>query len=331
MLKVLAISALVLAVVLGLFAYRMSSSLIHQNTQAQPQANASEQAQTMAVVAVRPLQANQPIAADAVKRVPVAVPPLEYYQQTQAVIGKRPLVNVPVGTTLVPSDFQSANNLSHNIPAGYVGMSLKIDDVIAVGGLVAPGDHVNVLVYVRNNGQQVEDAQARILLKDAVVIALNGKQPSTVEVPKDNNDRSDDRRERRQVQRRQTPNVVLAVPKDDATRVMLGASVGELRLALLPKPEPVPVAEPTMLADSATAQPGPAAIAPQATLAADAADKSSDDSQKIDPIKAQRPITLSELTRLKKEQKKKHHASQPKRHYQPSVIVYRGNEVSRER
>lgn len=313
LLKGLAIASLVVAALLGFVAYHMSSTLLHHDATAQASQTAAQAPKTRALVAVKPLQANQPIAKDAVKLVPVSVTPAHYFISSRDVVGKRPLVSVVVGTTLTPAIFQSAGTLSHHIPAGDVAMSLRIDDIIAVGGMIVPGDHVNVLVYVRNQGQQVKNAQARILLKDARVLALNGKQAMAPRKPSKAESREKLSHERH------TRNVVLAVPQADTTRVMLGASVGKLRLALLPQPAQVAT---NTSEDTARTS----VIAPQESnsVAKIAASK--------DAISSQKPITLRELTKLQENKDAPRHAGHHKQHVRrASVIVYRGDDVSRER
>ena len=71
-LKIVAIVAVILAIVLAFAGYRMSRSYAEQAEQAQRQAQTqaaaprSDAAQTLAVVALKPLAAYQPIARDAV-------------------------------------------------------------------------------------------------------------------------------------------------------------------------------------------------------------------------------------------------------------------------
>lgn len=294
-LKMLALVSLVIAALLGLTAYRMSSRLVHTAASTQTERAATPDAKTQAVVVVKALLANQPIPADAVQVVPVAVAPAHFFSENQAVVGKRPQVAVAVGTTLTPEYFQAPNSLSHQIPEGHVALSLKIDDVIAVGGLVAPGDLVDVLVYVRNDGREVESAQARVLLHAATVLSLNGQRVEVQPEPEAEPPKPDSRRRAAPArsQERHISNVVLAVPEADATRVMLGASVGELRLALLPQPDDAPADETPALPHLAVVDQPAATAAKTATPEAELAAQ----------LAAQKPITVTELTRLKAAQK----------------------------
>jgi pilus assembly protein CpaB len=300
-LKVLALVALALAVGLGLMAYRMSQDIAKPSPVAQPDGGPAP-AQTMAMVAIKPLVAYQAVAADAVALVPVAVLPAEYYSKPEEVVGKAPLADVPTGTTLGPRYFREANTLVRSIPSGFQAMSLEINDVIAVGGFVRPGDLVDVLLYIRASGREVEDSQARILLREARVLAYEDRILNDAEL----SDAGTGGATPAQQRARRIRTAVLAVPETDTTRVMLGASLGELRLALRGAlPEAVDEA-----ADEAPA-PGELLATPAATPPVAA------------PAASEQVITLRELAEIK--QKKQGPAAQAQD--APPIVIYRGSDV----
>jgi pilus assembly protein CpaB len=311
-LKILALLALVLAAGLGLVAYRMSQTMVTPSV-ADPTENSGAQIQTMAVVAIKPLTAYVAVPAESVALVPVAVLPPEYFSKPEQVVGRAPLTDIEVGTTLAQRFFRDANTLVRSIPPGFQAMSLEINDVIAVGGFVRPGDLVDVLLYIRSTGREVEDSQARILLREARVLAyedrvLNDAEPSDTGQA-DSNNRQTQQRARR------VRTAVLAVPETDTTRVMLGASLGELRLSLRgarPEDETQPGQAETTPGTLATAT-GPARVdAPVSPKTA------------VDPTQKDQVITLRELAGIKKKQ-----GSSTNTQAAPAVIIYRGNEVQR--
>jgi pilus assembly protein CpaB len=229
-LKILALVTLVLALVLGYAAYRMSQG-IGQDAKSAAQAGAAPA--QMAVVALKPIPAFTPIPADAVALVPVAVLPEQYYARVEDVVGHAPLADIGTGVTLTQRHFRESNSLVNSIPPGFQAMSLEINDVIAVGGFVRPGDLVDVLLYIRSSGSEVQDSQARVLLRDARVLAYEDRVLNETQVS--DGAAAADRQKTQQYQRR-VRTAVIAVPETDTTRVMLGASLGELRLALRPQP-----------------------------------------------------------------------------------------------
>lgn len=223
-LKIIAAVMVLLAVVLG----AITVKVYNQNSQRAQQAvaRAEEQQksapQILAVVAAQPLAAYQPIAREAVALVPVAVAPASYYTTLDEVVGKLPLVDVEAGSPLTARIFKEGNVLARTIPPGHEAVSVEINDVIAVGGFLRPGDIVDVLLFLRG-GAGVEQPQARVLLRAARLLAYEER---IIDPPEGAKAEGAEQKSRR------TRTAVLAVPSADTTRLMLGASLGELRLAL---------------------------------------------------------------------------------------------------
>ncbi|MBI2383573.1 MAG: Flp pilus assembly protein CpaB [Gammaproteobacteria bacterium] len=221
-LKIAAVTLVLVAAVLAIVGYRMSRQFAETAEQAAQQVQAAAP-QTMAVVALKPLAAYKPIAKEAVALVPVAVPPTEFYTNLQDVIGKTPLVDVDAGAPITQRYFREGNALARVVPPGFKALSIEINEVVAVGGFVRPGDVVDVLVFLRGGGG-IGEAQARLLLREARVLAYEDRIIDRPEGLKEGEGGGDARRRLR--------TVVLAVPQAETTRVMLGASMGEVRLAL---------------------------------------------------------------------------------------------------
>lgn len=243
-LKVAAVVAVALAVILGGLAWRATQNA----TQAARQEAVQEaiatapvaEPQSLAVVALQPLSANQPVAETAVALKPLAVVPSRYYTSIDDVVGRVPLLDIDAGAPITPRYFKDANVLARLIPEGHRALSLEISDVVAVGGFIRPGDRVDLLVHLRDTEQL---AQSRILLDDVLVLAYEER---IIERPQGVDDPSS------RTQRGRVRTAVVAVPEALVTRVMLGASVGDVRLALrrqqadLAEPEGnVPLVTPT--------------------------------------------------------------------------------------
>ncbi len=300
-LKYAAVGAVLLAVVLGVLAYRMTLSATQAaRQQAQAEIEAEQQASsarptTLAVIALRPLAATQAIVADDVALMPVAVVPQRYFTRVEDVIGRAPLIDVDAGAPVTPRYFRDSNVLARIIPENHQAMSLEISDVVAVGGFVRPGDEVDLLLFVRAADKP---AQARVLLRDVLVLAYEDRiierpQGLTAE-------------EGRPERRSRVRTAVVAVPEKDTTRVMLGASLGEIRLSL--KRQQVAGAENG--GDDASPLPLAQPAEPKA---------------EISPSEKDKVITLDELTRIA--------AVKPKRVAPPPYIieVFRGNESQKVR
>lgn len=228
--KVVAALAIVLTVVLAFVGYRISHQYVESSeraNQAAAQAQAQAAPQTpkiLAVVAVKPLAAYKPIAKDDVVLAEITVAPRDYYTSVEEVVGKEPLVDVDQGAPVTRRYFAEGNVLAKSIPPGFKAVSVEVSDVIGVGGFVRPGDTVDVLLYLRDT-DDISATQARILLKDTRVLAYH-----ELLVDRPEGLREGENNEARSSRRQRT--AVLAVADADTTRLMLGASMGELRLAL---------------------------------------------------------------------------------------------------
>lgn len=328
-LRTFAFVLIVLAVLFGVVAYYMNRQ-IETGPDANVSAPVPEDNSVLAVVAVRPLQPYKEITLEDVSLVPISVQPAQYYTDVGNVVGRQPVRAVPTGSPVTDEAFGRPNALAQAIPPGTQAMSLSISDVIAVGGFVQPGDFVDVLIYLRSAGDQVEASQARILLENARVLAyqeqlINGDA-------KDGEGNAGARRER---------TAVVAVPADQTTRVMLGASLGELRLALRAPEETAPAEADEAAAPEEVAvhsadgsEPMPEALAPAPTqVAMNESDQSSGpsaDSTKEDTNK-ERVITLKELARVKEKQEEQPRTSRPRqsRPRSATIEVYEGSQSTR--
>lgn len=226
--RIVAAVAVLLTVALAVLGWRVSREYAEKSERAQAQvreqAEEKKAPKILAVIAVKPLSAYRKIAKDEVVLGEVSIAPREYYTNLEDVIGREPLVDVDQGAPLTGRYFAEGNVLAKAIAPGFQAVSVEVSDVIGVGGFVRPGDIVDVLLYLRDAGD-VRTAQARVLLEKTRVLAYHELLVDRPEGLKDQEkaDRSQARRQR---------TAVLAVPAADTTRLMLGASMGELRLAL---------------------------------------------------------------------------------------------------
>lgn len=225
--KVVAGVAVFLTLVLAVVGYRVSRQYAENSEQARDQVQAQakkekESPKILAVVAVKPLAAYQKIGKDDVVLAEVTVAPRDYYTTLADVVDKEPLVDVDQGAPVTKRYFAEGNVLAKSVPPGFQAVSVEVSDVIGVGGFVRPGDIVDVLIYLPGGGD-VQNTQARILLKETRLLAY---QELLVDRPEGLKEEEGKERNRRQ------RTAVLAVPDADTTRLMLGASMGELRLSL---------------------------------------------------------------------------------------------------
>lgn len=320
--RIVAIVLGLLAIILAIVGWRMSRSFAESASKAQeqqPVAAAPAVPQIMVVIATKPLAANVPIDKDAVVLAPVTIAPTEYFANVDDAVGRTPLIDIDAGAPVVPRFFKDANIIARGVPDGFRALSLKVDDVVGVGGFVRPGDTVDVLVYIKSvtstptgeksGPDKTEDipTQARVLIRDIRVLSY---EDHLVEPPKGI---PDDKDKQSQNQGRRERTAVLSIPEAQVTRVLLGSSYGELRLALHGTPATTAAAAdaPAISAVGTTVSSLP--LSPEAKAKADAEAE----------LAAAQIITATELTQLIAKGKKKAVRSEGA----PRIEIYRGSDL----
>ncbi|MBE0476582.1 MAG: Flp pilus assembly protein CpaB [Coriobacteriia bacterium] len=83
-------------------------------------------------------------------------------------------VPVSSGEQLSTSRFQypSEAGLAHNVPKDYVAVSLPVDMVSGVSGLLKPGDHVAVILSLADDDEG-DDSVTRIVVRKTRVLAVD--------------------------------------------------------------------------------------------------------------------------------------------------------------
>ncbi len=295
-LKVVTVVLVLLALILAGVSYRVFHSYAEEAQKATVDAKKQATPQILAVVALKPLPAYQPIDRDSVGLVPVTVVPPQYFTSLDDVVKHVPLVDIDAGAPVTARYFKEGNVLAKVIPPGFQALSIEVTDVIAVGNFIRPGDVVDVLLYLRQGSSTgnpaVDQAQSRVLLKDVRVLAYEERIIDRPEGIKDDKSAETQHRQR---------TAVLAVPDADTTRVMLGVSLGEIRLALHnPNPE---AAQAEPLGDNGLPLSAKAIAAREAAKVPDKA------------------ITAAELSRVRPAPKA--------RNANPPIEVIRGSKVER--
>lgn len=164
--KVVAGLLLVVAVVLGIFAW-----MIARQPSAPPVATQAAAPAFAVVVAARALPAGQPIKATDLDMTKVAQSPVGAFSSTSSLIGRVPLVDIGAGQPIV--DGVLLAGLAGRLEPGERAIAIKVDELAGVGAHIHPGDWVDVFMLLRRDGQDGEIArsQARLLLSKVRVLA----------------------------------------------------------------------------------------------------------------------------------------------------------------
>lgn len=185
------------------------------------------------VVLRKALPANTPLTADDVLLERLQVVPAGAFQQVDQVIGRSSARPLAAGSWLDESSFQPGGPLARMIRAHERAVAVGVDDVVGAAGQLYPGDFVDVLLYLREEANNPQSS-AQVVLPALRVLSVGEQMGVT------NDGRPALTAEELKARREQatpgnlasTRTVVLAVPEALASRLMLAAQVGTLRLAV---------------------------------------------------------------------------------------------------
>lgn len=109
-----------------------------------------------------------------------------------------------------------AGDPAKKIPPGYRSVPVKVDNVSGGGGLLRPGNRVDVVVFLRKSNE-VPQTETRTILRDVNVFAVEGVIERSVD---------------KAGQAREARNVSLLVTPKQAEALMLAKELGTLSLTL---------------------------------------------------------------------------------------------------
>ncbi|MDZ4064015.1 MAG: Flp pilus assembly protein CpaB, partial [Coriobacteriia bacterium] len=118
----------------------------------------------------------------------------------------------------------------------YVALSIPVDEVRGISGLVKPGNHVALFATMPTDGK-VEGEFTRMLLADVKVLAVGGAmnvEQTTATDSEPQQGAFGTSRNDEAGQPIDTRTLTVSVTPADAERVVLAASAGTLWVALLP-------------------------------------------------------------------------------------------------
>jgi len=130
------------------------------------------------IVAAKPIAAGEVIQAASLKQVawPKNIPLQGGFQSMAGVTGRAALYPVAAGEPLLSADLATPGSglgIATRIPEGMRAVALRTNDVVAVGGFIYPGSHVDVLVTfgITNHSVPV----TAVVLQDVEVLATGQK------------------------------------------------------------------------------------------------------------------------------------------------------------
>ncbi|GAA4410488.1 Flp pilus assembly protein CpaB [Advenella faeciporci] len=243
--KIVAIGLVLLAAVLGFFAYKMSTApkpepvVVVQQVERPVVASKPTRA---VILAAKDILAGQVIQADMLKEDQWPSVPGNGFANTEDLVGK--VVRFDIAAEEPITKGLLAMGIASYLADGQRAITIPVDEIVGAGNLVAPGDIVDVFFTLNSKGDV--GAQSRLLLPQVRVLAYGDNTVDGPATPPANDER--------QQRTRATPAriAMLAVSLEDVNKLLLATRNGKLQLALraphdenlpdmtlFPEPEPV--------------------------------------------------------------------------------------------
>jgi len=206
------------------------------------------------VVARNDIPAGHLLTAEDLESVTTQQPDKRTFSDTQHLVGKVTSVAVTKGAPIKTSHFPTYSLLGQALAPNERAVAIKVNEVIGVGGFIKPGDHVDVLLYLRADRETGDISSAQVVLTNVKVLAYgalttetepsqeNELMPSAPNKLGTSNSRADSNKEK------DSRSAILAVAEQHISTLMLAESTGVLRLAL--RGESLPNANAHVVSDS---------------------------------------------------------------------------------
>lgn len=168
-------------------------------------------------VAREPLEAGQRLTEEKLAVVSADTPITGALSADQSVIGEPLRSSVRAGELLAEYHLKAGGSLPGSLSMGQRAIAIPVDNVIGAGGLLRPGDRVDVITAFRRSDKDAP--VALVMLRRIEVLAVRGVMDNAAGDDNNSNRRND--------------TVVLSVPEERVSALMLASSEGKLRLAVV--------------------------------------------------------------------------------------------------
>lgn len=221
--KISAALLLIFGVIFGVFAIYSSQTNLNksQNIHVANEKTLQARDEIQVVVASRDLPAGQNLRQEDLVIVKRAQTSPETFLNPHLLIGRTTAVAVVSQAPVLKSHL--IEGISSFLKEGERAVAIKVDEASAVGHKLKPGDWVDVFVVLRQDGQEVNATQSRMLLPRKRVIAYGAKTQS---------DAQDGDAKNNDPQNATARTAVLAVEVQEVNRLLLAEQQGQVQLAL---------------------------------------------------------------------------------------------------
>jgi pilus assembly protein CpaB len=161
----------------------------------------------------------------------VKVAPAGSFNKPEDALGRSALRMLPAGTWLSESSFDAGGSLARMIRPHERALAVAVDEVIGAGGLLSPGDYVDVMLFLPSDGSN-PDKTAQLVIPALRLLSVGELLGPTVDGQAAGKALSNDEKLKLEQRRSSARSVVLAVPEPLLSRLMLASQSGILRLAV---------------------------------------------------------------------------------------------------
>lgn len=246
--KIVGLILMLVALGLAAYAWMLSSRMAAEQKAAQPR-------MLPVVVAKSRIPAGSVIRAEMLKVSMFPSRPDGSFSDVGSVAGKIASTDIAVDEAVLHERLgDGLRSLLQRLDPNERAVAIRVDEVIAVGNKLVPGDMVDVFFTLRRDSSEIANTQSRLLLEKLPVLAFGNWDVGTT------NPGADGEKSARTAEKPRT--AVLAVKTEDIDKLVLAAESGRLILALRPHEQPAP----EVAATTAEASAG-GAVAPVAAVA----------------------------------------------------------------
>ncbi|WP_397450089.1 Flp pilus assembly protein CpaB [Pseudomonas sp. NA-150] len=184
------------------------------------------------LVLVHDLAPNTPLTAADLTLERVKVAPAGSFNKIEDGVGRSALRALAAGTWLSESSFDAGGSLARMIRPHERALAVAVDEVIGAGGQLSPGDYVDVMLFLPQDASNA-DKSAQLVIPALRLLSVGELLGPTVDgQAAGNRELSSDERLKLEQRRSSARTVVLAVPEQMLSRLMLATQSGILRLAV---------------------------------------------------------------------------------------------------
>jgi pilus assembly protein CpaB len=134
-------------------------------------------------------------------------------------------------------ELPSTAGLAYSIPSELIALSIPVDEVQGVSGLVKPGDHVALFVTFEKDPETGQPAITKMILADVKVLAVGAllrSDSTSAETESDSGGAFGTSRQQSSEASLNSQTLTLALSADEAEQVVFCEESGSVWAALLP-------------------------------------------------------------------------------------------------